>query len=57
MGHRPWQGHPEAFVPEAPDEAFNETVLLRLAQRDVMSNDAALLLPLQEGNRRGHSGP
>lgn len=38
----------EALVPQAAVEAFDEPVLHRLAGRDVVPLDPALLLPLQD---------
>jgi len=41
----------EAFVTEAAVETFDESVLDRLAWRDVVPVDAALLLPTQDRMR------
>jgi hypothetical protein len=39
----------ETLVTQPPDEALDEAVLLRLARRDVVPLQAALLLPAQDG--------
>lgn len=42
----------KALVAEAAIEAFDETVLLRLARRDIVPGDAAIFLPAQDRMRR-----
>lgn len=46
------QGFVQAFVSKLAVEALDEAILHRLARRDVMPFDAALLLPGQDGIRR-----
>ena len=41
----------EALIAQAPVEALDEAVLHRLARRDVVPFDMALLLPVQDGVR------
>ena len=39
----------EQFIAHAAVEAFNEAILHRLARRDVVPVDLAVLLPFQDG--------
>ncbi len=52
VAERAEQGLVQALVPQAPVEAFAETVLLRLAGGDVMPADLLLVGPFEDGVRR-----